>query len=66
MADLVKSGQAYSYILITNLNINAKAAAEIISKLKSLGVEKPHIFGKRFIHRAIRSGSRLRALIPQV
>lgn len=66
VADLVKSGQAYSYILITNLNINAKAAVEIRSKLKYLGVKKPHIFGKQFIHRAIRSSSRLRALVPQV
>ena len=66
VGDLVKSGQAHSYILITNLKINAKAAVEIRNKLKSLGVKKPHIFGKQFIHRAIRSSSRLRALIPQV
>lgn len=66
VVDLVNSGQAYSYILITNLTINAKAAVEIRNKLKALGVKKPHIFGKHFIQRAIRSSSRLRALVPQV
>lgn len=66
VASLVKAGQADTYAFMTNMSVDAPVAAEMRTKLRALGVSKPHILGRQFIVRTIRSSSRLRALVPQV
>lgn len=64
--ELVKAGQADTYVFITNMSVDAPVAFAMRSKLHALGVRKPHILGRQYIVRAIRSSARLRALVPQV
>lgn len=63
---LVKEGQADTYVLMTNMNVDAPVAIKIRAALRALGVRKPHVLGKQYLTRAIRSSARLRALVPQV
>lgn len=64
--ELVKAGQADTYAFMTNMSVDAPVAAAMRSKLRALGVRKPHILGRQYIVRVIRSSARLRALVPQV
>jgi hypothetical protein len=64
--ELVKAGQADTYIFMTNMSVDAPVAVAVRAKLRALGVRKPHIFGRQFIVRVIKSSARLRALVPQV
>jgi hypothetical protein len=64
--ELVKAGLADTYAFMTNMSVDAPVAAEIRARLRSLGVRKPHILGRQYIIRTIRSSARLRALVPQV
>lgn len=64
--ELVKSGQAETYAFMTNMSVDAPVAAAMRAKLRELGVRKPHILGRQYIVRVIRSSARLRALVPQV
>lgn len=64
--ELVKAGQADTYAFMTNMSVDAPVAAAMRAKLRELGVRKPHIFGRQYIVRVIKSSSRLRALVPQV
>lgn len=64
--ELVKSGQADTYAFLTNMSVDAPVAAAMRAKLRELGVRKPHILGRQYIVRVIRSSPRLRALVPQV
>jgi hypothetical protein len=63
---LVKDGQADTYAFMTNMSVDAPVAAAMRAKLRLLGVRKPHILGRQYIVRVIRTSSRLRALVPQV
>jgi hypothetical protein len=63
---LVQDGQAHTYVLMTSMSVDAPIAVAIRNRLKALGVRKPHILGKQYLVRAIRSSQRLRALVPQV
>ncbi|HCX11554.1 MAG TPA: hypothetical protein DHU81_14690, partial [Hyphomonas sp.] len=60
--ELVKAGQADTYVFMTNMSVDAPVAAAMRTKLRELGVRKPHILGRQYIVRAIRSSARLRAL----
>ncbi|MCX8999102.1 hypothetical protein NOF55_18500 [Rhizobiaceae bacterium BDR2-2] len=64
--ELVKGGQADTYAFMTNMSVDAPVAAAMRAKLRSLGVRKPHILGRQYIIRVIRSSAKLRALVPQV
>jgi hypothetical protein len=64
--ELVTAGQADTYAFMTNMSVDAPVAAEMRAKLRELGVRKPHILGRQYIVRVIRSSARLRALVPQV
>lgn len=64
--ELVKAGQADTYIFMTNMSVDAPVAVAARAKLRTLGVRKAHIFGRQHIVRVIRSSARLRALVPQV
>jgi hypothetical protein len=64
--ELVKAGQADTYVFMTNMSVDAPVAAAARAKLRGLGVRKPHILGRQYIVRVIRSSARLRALVPQV
>jgi hypothetical protein len=64
--ELVKASQADTYALMTNMSVDAPVAAAMRAKLRALGVRKPHILGRQYIVRVIRSSARLRALVPQV
>lgn len=64
--DLVKAGQADTYAFMTNMSVDAPVAAAMRARLRALGVRKPHILGRQYIVRVIRSSARLRALVPQV
>lgn len=64
--ELVKAGQADTYAFMTNMSVDAPVAAAMRVKLRALGVRKPHILGRQYIVRVIRSSARLRALVPQV
>ena len=64
--ELVKAGQADTYAFMTNMSVDAPVAAAMRSRLRELGVRKPHVLGRQYIVRVIRSSARLRALVPQV
>ena len=64
--ELVKAGQAETYAFMTNMSVDAPVAAAMRAKLRALDVRKPHILGRQYIVRVIRSSPRLRALVPQV
>ena len=64
--ELVRAGQAHTYIFMTNMSVDAPVAIAARTKLRALGVHKPHIFGRQHIVRVIKSSARLRALVPQV
>ncbi|MDW9451716.1 hypothetical protein GOA58_29475 [Sinorhizobium meliloti] len=64
--ELVAAGQADTYVFMTNMSVDAPVAVELRAKLRTLGVRKPHILGRQYIVRTIRSSARLRALVPQV
>ena len=64
--ELVKAGQANTYAFMTNMSVDAPVAAAMRARLRALGVRKPHILGRQYIVRVIRSSARLRALVPQV
>lgn len=63
---LVAQGQADTYVLMTNMSVDAPVAIKIRAELRRLGVRKPHVIGKQYLVRAIRSSTKLRALVPQV
>lgn len=63
---LVKAGQADTYVFMTNMSVDAPVAIAMRTKLRALGVRKPHILGRQYIVRVIRSSAKLRALVPQV
>lgn len=64
--ELVKSGQANTYVFMTNMSVDAPVAVAMRTKLRVLGVRRPHILGRQYLVRVIRSSARLRALVPQV
>lgn len=64
--ELVKAGLADTYAFMTNMSVDAPVAAAMRARLRALGVRKPHILGRQYIVRVIRSSARLRALVPQV
>jgi hypothetical protein len=64
--ELVKDGQADTYAFMTNMTVDAPVAKAMRAKLRELGVRKPHILGRQYIVRTIKSSARLRALVPQV
>lgn len=64
--ELVKAGQAGTYVFMTNMSVDAPVAAAMRARLRTLGVRKPHILGRQYIVRVVRSSARLRALVPQV
>lgn len=66
VTELVRLGQADTYVLITNMSVDAPVALAIRRKLQDLGVRKAHVLGKQYLVRMIRSSPRLRALVPQV
>jgi len=61
--ELVQSGQAHTYIFMTSMSVDAPVAARLRKRLHELGVQKPHVLGKQYLVRAIRTSSRLRALV---
>jgi hypothetical protein len=63
---LIAAGQADTYVFMTNMSIDAPVAAAMRARLSVLGIRKPHILGRQFLVRTIRSSARLRALVPQV
>ncbi|MEX3932091.1 hypothetical protein AB4Y32_09820 [Paraburkholderia phymatum] len=63
---LVEVGQADTYAFMTNMSVDAPVAAAMRAKLRALGVRKPHILGRQYIVRVIKTSARLRALVPQV
>ncbi|RWX05686.1 hypothetical protein EHI45_29190 [Rhizobium leguminosarum] len=63
---LVLLGQATTYVLMTNMGVDAPTAAKIRQALRKAGVQKPHVLGKQYLVLAIRRSSRLRAMVPQV
>ena len=46
--DLVKAGQADTYAFMTNMSVDAPVAAAMRTKLRALGVRKPHILGRQY------------------
>lgn len=64
--ELVKAGLADTYAFMTNMSVDAPVAAAMRARLRALDVRKPHILGRQYIVRVIRSSARLRALVPQV
>lgn len=66
ISELVRTGNAHSYIFITNMGIDAPVAVELRQKLIALGVVEPFIYGKEWITQKIQESARLRALVPRV
>ena len=64
--ELVTAGQADTYVLLTSMGVDAKVGVAVRDALRAQGVRKPHVFGREYLVRAIRSSARLRALVPQV
>jgi hypothetical protein len=63
---LKAAGYADMYVLMTSMSVSAPVAMQIKIRLRDLGVHHPHVFGKEFLGRIIRSSPRLRALVPRV
>src|SRR5690606_4502782 len=63
VGELVKAGQADTYAFMTNMSVDAPVAVAMRAKLRALGVRKPHILGRQYIVRVIRTSARLRALV---
>ena len=61
---LVATDEAHTYVLMTSMSIGAPVAVKLRRHLRSLGVRKPHVFGRQYLIRTIRSSARLRALVP--
>ncbi len=59
-------GQINTYIFMTNMGVDAPVAVSIKTKLRTLGVIHPHVYGREYLTRVIRSSSRLRALVPRI
>jgi hypothetical protein len=55
--ELVTLGQAHTYMLMTSMSVDAPVALEIRKKLMQLGVRKPHVLGKQYLVRSIRSSA---------
>jgi energy-coupling factor transporter ATP-binding protein EcfA2 len=66
VGELVTAGQADTYVLLTSMGVDAKVGVTVRNALRAQGVRKPHVFGREYLVRAIRSSARLRALVPQV
>lgn len=66
ISDLLREGQADTYVLMTNMGVDAPVAVAVRNRLRELGVKKPHVFGAEFLTRVIRRSPRLRALVPRV
>lgn len=66
VTELVQAHQADTYVFMTSMSVDAPVALKIRNRLRKLGVRKPHILGKQYLVRTIRSSARLRALVPQV
>lgn len=66
IATLVADGLADTYIFMTNMGVDAPVAVAVKRRLRELGVVSPHVFGKEFLTRVIRTSSRLRALVPRI
>jgi hypothetical protein len=63
---LKTEGQADTYVLMTSMSVDAPVAVAIKGRLRELGVLHPHVFGREFLTRVIRTSARLRALVPRV
>jgi hypothetical protein len=63
---LKTEGQADTYVLMTSMSVDAPVAVAIKARLRELGVVHPHVFGREFLTRVIRTSARLRALVPRV
>lgn len=63
---LKANGHADFYVLITNMSVDGRVAADFKLRMRGLGVRYPHIFGKQFLTWSIRRSPRLRALVPRV
>lgn len=63
---LVATGEADTYIFITNMSANATNAKALRDRLRELGVKRPHVWSKEQVTLTIKSSPRLRALVPQV
>jgi hypothetical protein len=66
IAELVISGEAQIYVLMTNMSVSGPVALDIKKRLRELGVAHPYVFGKEFLTRTVRTSARLRALIPRI
>ena len=64
--ELVASGRAIIYYLITSLGVDAPVAAAIGDKLMAAGVTESHVLGREWLTLKIRESARLRALVPRV
>jgi hypothetical protein len=64
--ELVKAGEADTYVLMTSMSVDAPVAVTVRQRLRALGVRRPHVLGRQYLIRTIRSSARLRALVPQV
>ena len=45
--ELVKAGQADTYVFMTNMSVDAPVASVMRTRLRALGVRKPHILGRQ-------------------
>ncbi len=66
IVELVSKGEANTYLLMTNMSVSGPVAVEVKAWLRERGVINPHVFGKEFLTRAIRTNARLRSLIPRI
>ena len=64
--ELVRLGQADTYIFMINMSMDAPVAVEVRGMLRDLGVRKSHVLGKQYLVCSVRSSERLRAMVPQV
>lgn len=64
--ELVASGQAETYVLLTNMGVDAPVAVSLRARLVAMGVKFPHVLGGEFLTWSIRRSAQLRALVPRV
>jgi energy-coupling factor transporter ATP-binding protein EcfA2 len=63
---LKQQGQVDRYLFMTSMSVSGPTAIAIKKRLRGLGVIHPHVFGKEYLVRVIRSNAKLRALVPRI
>lgn len=64
--NLVRSGRAHGYILVSNGSLTERNRISIVEALRDAGVKEPYVFGREWVVDKILEYPKVRALAPRV